>query len=189
MDTNPHPSVSARRRALRCSPFAIVALCFLLPMFSVSSCGEDQTMVSSTGIDVVLGAEPDVVSTDTQTGQPDRAIEAEARSISQAARPWATAALILAIAGIVLMVRMARYHRIVAFAIAVAAFGALLKVLGALDASPGDGMPGDGVLLPSAVLFLAAVWQACALTFIAVRSAVNPGMNPEWEASVRSPAR
>ena len=182
MDDKRHPVVSKRHKALRCFPFVAVALCFLLPMFSVSSCGEGQTTVESTGIEVVLGADPVVVTADKQTRQSDRTIESEARSISQAARPWAIAALILAIAGIVLMVTTVRLHRIVAFAVAVAAFGALAKVWGAVDVQSGDGTPGGGLLLASAVLFLAAVWQAGALTFLAVRSALNPELNPEWEA-------
>ncbi len=45
------------------------------------------------------------------------------------------------------------------------------------------------MLLASLVLLLAAVWQACALVFLAVRSALHPTMNPEWEAQLSEAER
>lgn len=66
-----------------------------------------------------------------------------------------------------------------------AALGAVFKIWGAIDVPPGDGTPGDGLLLGSAVLLLTAVWQACAFTFFVVRSALNPRMNAAWETESR----
>ncbi len=63
MDENPQAVVSGTHKALRCSPFVVVALCFFLPFFSVSSCGTaDQTVVTDMGIQVVAGADPGVDS-------------------------------------------------------------------------------------------------------------------------------
>ena len=181
MDAERQPVISGRRRGLRCAPLAAFLLCFLLPFFSVTSC--DGTEATVTGIQVVLGANPDVQPAEQRHGSPsaiDSELESEARSISQAARPWATGGLILAIVGIVLMVRVNRLHRVTSLAISAAALGAMVKMWGVapLDA-------GAGLLLGSVVLLVTVVWQACALTFLAVRSALNPQMNPEWEGQSR----
>src|SRR5690348_4275840 len=182
MDNGRRTEVSATHKALRCSPFAVVALCFLLPFFSVSSCGEDSPVASSTGIEIVVGADPSVEAPDGGEVAPGDPTVADARSISQAARPWAILAAVLVAAGVVLMVRMARRHRIAAFLIAVCAVGALFQVAGAVDTSSGNGSPEGGLILAVLVLLLAALWQACALAFLAVRAALRPRMNPEWEA-------
>jgi hypothetical protein len=182
MDNAPGTEVSTSHRILRCSPFAAAAICFLLPFFSVSSCGANSAVASSTGVEIVVGAEPDVEAPDGGQVAPGDPIVAEARSISQAARPWAVLAAILVAAGIVLMVRMARHHRIAALLIAACAVGALFQVAGAVDIPSSDGTPGDGLLLAIVVLATAALWQVCALAFLAVRAALRPTMNPEWEA-------
>lgn len=183
MDDEPQQVVPGWRRGLRCSPFVVVALCFLLPFFSVTSC-DTGPQATATGIEVVLGTNPAVEQTGHTVPHQGR-FESDARSISQAARPWATATLILAIVGIVLMVRVGRLFRLTSLAISAAALGAVFKIWGAIDVPPGDGTPGDGLLLGGMVLLLTVVWQACALTFLVVRSALNARMNAEWEAQSR----
>jgi len=183
MDDEPQQVVSGWRRGLRCSPFVVVAFCFFLPFFSVSSC-DTGPQVTATGVGIVVGANPDVEQTGHTAPHAGR-FESEARSIQHAARPWTTAALILMIVGIVLMVRVGRLYRVTSLAIPAAAFGAVLKIWGAVDVPSGDATPDDGLLLASVVLFLTMVWQACALTFLVVRSALNPRMNAEWEAHSR----
>ena len=190
MDDQRQPPVSGWRKGLRCLPFAVVTLCFLLPFFSVSSCTDsgDGPQATGLGIGIIAGAKPDVeqIGPTVQPPGPPIAsevqIESEAKSISQDARPWATAALILAIAGTVLMVRMGRLYRITSLAISAAALGAMFMIWGAVNVPSGDGTPNVGLLLASLVLFLTVVWQACAVTFLAVRAALNPRMNTEWEA-------
>jgi hypothetical protein len=73
----------------RCAPFVVVMVCFLLPLFSVSSCsdGAGDQQATATGVDVVLGrtihADPppsvNPVSADD---------EATAQSIAHDVRPW-----------------------------------------------------------------------------------------------------
>jgi hypothetical protein len=196
MDDQQQRPVSGWRKGLRCFPFAVVTLCFLLPFFTVSSCTDngDGPQATGFGIGIIAGVKPGVEQirpAQQPSGPPiasEAQIESEAWSISQDARPWATAALILAFAGTVLMVRMGRLYRITSLAISAAALGAMFNIWGAVNVPSGDGTPNVGLLIASVVLFLTVVWQACAVTLLAVRAALNPRMNPEWEAQAEKAA-
>jgi hypothetical protein len=156
-------------RARRCSPFLAVALCFGLPFFSVSSCSGG-TQATASGVGIVLGADP-VIDQGPGVAEPVDGVADPAKSISRAARPWAIATLMLVSLGGVLAARMLRRHRIVSLATSVAAFGAATGIWAAVGLA-GDGQAESGLLLTSAILLLTAVWQVCAVVFLAVRAAL-----------------
>jgi hypothetical protein len=110
-------------RGMRGVPFLAVALCFLLPFFSASSCGSGAS-TSATGLNIVTGArlvaqqteQPLCLSTDPSTCPPPARLGATgadpvAQRVAVAARPWATTALVLVLVGAGLVVIVNRFWR------------------------------------------------------------------------------
>jgi hypothetical protein len=177
-------------RARRCSPFLAVALCFGLPFFSVSSC-EGGTQATTSGVGIVLGADP-VIDQGPGVAEPVDGVVDESKSISRAARPWAIATLILVSVGGMVAARVRRLHRVTSLASSVAAFSAATGIWAAVGLSA-DGQVEGGLLFASAILLLTAVWQVCALVFLAVRAALaSGGSEPapaEWEPAAGDGSR
>lgn len=160
------------RRGLRTAPFAVVAVCFLLPFFTVSGCEGPEATVS--GGQIVAGT--NLADPWNTSGSP--AIDGQAQAVSDNARPWASIALLAAIAGIVLMTLLRAHLRPASIGLSVLGLAALLQVWSAvlLDAEP-DG----GLFLATVVLGLTVACHACALVWLALRAAhrsVHPDPQP-----------
>jgi hypothetical protein len=163
-------------RAFRCAPFVTVMLCFLLPLFSVSSCsdGAGDQQATATGVDVVLGrtihADPppsiNPVSADD---------EATAQSIAHDARPCAILTLMLCGIGIALAIRLRAHERLANAAVTLATFGAVLMIASTIT----GGTPGSGLLLATLVLFVSLVIQICVTIWMGL-------MHARREAPIRS---
>jgi peptidoglycan/LPS O-acetylase OafA/YrhL len=97
--------------------------------------------------------------------------DAQAQKASDAARPWASATILILVIGAVLMLRPRRRWRLAAIAVSVAAFAALIALVAALGAAPGNVEPDKGLLLALLVLVLTVVWQGGALVVLTFRSA------------------
>ncbi len=152
-------------RVFRCAPFVIVMLCFLLPLFSVSSCsdGAGNQQATATGVDVVLGrtihADPppsvNPVSADDQ---------AAAQSIAHDVRPWAIVTLILCGLGIAIsLLRLRRHQRLANAGVTLAALVAVF-LIGRTVTAPGDatgGNPENGLMLAGLVLIVSLAIQIC----------------------------
>jgi hypothetical protein len=169
-------------RAFRCAPFVMVMLCFLLPLFSVSSCsdGAGDQQATATGVDVVLGrtihADPppsvNRVSTDDQ---------AAAQSIAHEVRPWAIVTLILCALGIALSIGL-RHHRRLANAGVTLATLVAVVLIGKTVTAPGDvaaGTPESGLMLAGLVLVVSLAVQVCVSIWIGLA-------HPKREAAIAS---
>ena len=187
MDDVPQQRVSRWRIARRCAPFAIVLLCFGLPFFTASSCGSGRE-TTATGVQIVTGSRLIAVQTQQPLGGEHVRLgpigpDAEAQAVSAAAQPWAITLLIVAVVGTGSMLAARRRWRLVSIAMSLAAFAALVGLWSALDPSTQDQVidPDGGLLLATLVLLLTVAWHACALVILAVRSALNPRRNPEFD--------
>jgi hypothetical protein len=158
------PRISRTSGTLRAAPFVAVALCFLLPFFTASSCGSGRH-TTATGVDIVMGnrliaqqtEKPLFFADQVKLGPigPDR----DAQAVSQAAQPWAIAVLVLALLGSGLAVAPGRHRRVATAATAVASLVSMLLVGSAFHAPRQDISPGSGLILASIILFLTDVWE------------------------------
>ena len=126
-------------RAHRCTPFLVVAVCFFLPFFTLSSCGSGHH-TTATGVDIVAGstlirqqdAQPLFATYPQQLGPvgPDT----QAMAASRAARPWAICLLVLLTVGAIAAVLVDR--RGVLATIAALSFVVLCLLLGSASGEP-----------------------------------------------------
>ena len=168
------------RRPFRCVPFVVVALCFLLPFFSASSCGSGRH-TTATGVDIITGAQ--LVA--QQTRQPllygghvelgPIGPDPEAQAVSREARPWTIIALALAMLGAVLVVVLRRHWRAASAVAATATLAALIQVESAFHAPRQDISSDTGLMLAYTILFGTAIWQIGAVIhwLVANRRAVS----------------
>ena len=202
MDTIVEHRPSRLARAARATPFVCVALCFLLPFFSVSSCGAGTTATAS-GVDILTGARLTVV----QTSQPIGPVEGDpgvppyqaplgpvdgADPVVQAqldrVRPWTIFGFAAVVLGSVLVVAVRGCWRIPGAAAAIAALLALgyvwVAVVGgmAVGADPSTD-PEVGLNLAVFVLLLTAVGMGVGV----VRSVV-PSRRPDGSDPPAGPA-
>jgi hypothetical protein len=106
------------RRTLRCAPFLAVALCFLLPFFSVSSCGAG-TETSASGLDIVTGSrlikqqvkQPFYLGEQSHVRLGPVGPDHPAQTASDAARPWTIITLFSVALGGCLVVIVNRHWR------------------------------------------------------------------------------
>jgi hypothetical protein len=169
--------------AVRCVPFTAVVLCFLLPLFTVSSCSDDseasQAQATATGVDVVLGRIIYAHPTAGPDAQASADVQAEAQSISRAARPWAIITLILCGLGIALALSVRRHPRLVNAGVSAATFGAVIMISSAVSAPvDGSGQGGSGLLLATLVLLLSLAFQVCVFIWLAIAHALRPRSHP-----------
>ena len=168
------------RRPFRCAPFVAVALCFLLPFFSASSCGSGR-QTTATGVDIITGAQ--LIA--QQTDQPLLAEgvklgpigpDPEAQAVSREAQPWTIAALLLALLGAGLVVGLSRHWRAASATSAGATLLALFQVGSAFHAPRQDISAEMGLILAGIILFVTVIWQIGFLihTGYATRRAVSP---------------
>ena len=173
-----HDRPSRARRAVRGGPFLAVALCFLLPFFSASSCGSGRE-TTATGADIVLGT----TLIAQQTSQPLFATgvqlgpagpDPEAQRVSRAARPWAITALVIALVGAGLAGGLPRHRRGASATATVAALVALYQIGATFHAPDQDISAAEGLFLAWAILLGNGLWQFAALAYAGIR-ACNPG--------------
>jgi lysylphosphatidylglycerol synthetase-like protein (DUF2156 family) len=169
------------RRPLRCAPFVAVALCFLLPFFSASSCGSGR-QTTATGVDIITGAQ--LIA--QQTDQPllfangvklgPIGPDPEAQAVSREARPWTIAALLLAMLGAGLVIGLSRHWRAASATSAGATLLALFQVGSAFHAPSQDISAKMGLILACIILFVTIIWQLGFLihTSYATRRSVSP---------------
>jgi hypothetical protein len=168
-------------RPFRCAPFVAVALCFLLPFFSASSCGSGR-QTTATGVDIITGTQ--LVA--QQTDQPllfARGVklgpigpDPEAQAVSREARPWTITGLLLALLGAGLAVGLSRHWRSATAVSAGATLLALFQVGSAFHAPSQDISADTGLMLACIILFVTVIWQIGFLihTGYATRRAVSP---------------
>ena len=168
-----------KRRAFRCGPFVAVALCFLLPFFTASSCGSGRE-TTATGVDIITGAE--LVA--EQTGQPllfegrvklgPIGPDPEAQAVSREARPWTITGLLLALLGAGLAVGLSRHWRAASATSAGVTLVALFQIGSAFHAPRQDISPRMGLILACTILFVTVIWQIGSLirTWYATREYV-----------------
>jgi hypothetical protein len=157
-------------------------LCFLLPLFTVSSCSDDggtpSAQASATGVDVLLGrtihAHP--------TNQASATVQAEAQSISHAVRPWAIVTLILCGAGIALNIRVRRYHRLVNAGLSAATLLAVITMWQTVTSPTVGSDPDIGLALALFVLLLSTGLQVCLFTWLGLRHALRSRSDPTDES-------
>jgi hypothetical protein len=163
-------STSRRWRAARSGPFITVALCFLLPFFTASSCGSGRE-TTATGVDIIVGTKlvaqqtlQPLLGATTELGPvgPDP----EAQAVSRAARPWAITALILtALGGALVIGRQWYWHAASALA-AAAALYAVFEIGSTLHAPEQEISADSGLILAGVMLFSTALWRARTLAAI-----------------------
>jgi hypothetical protein len=176
-------------RGMRGVPFLVVALCFLLPFFSASSCGSGVS-TTATGLDIVTGkrlvaqrtSQPLCVNTDPSTCPPPPRLGAAgpdpiAQAVSHAAQPWAITALALVLVGAALVVLVNRYWRAAALTIAGAALAALLRMGDAFHARSEDISWETGAQLAILILLITIVWVGV-LAIKASRATLTDGPVP-----------
>jgi hypothetical protein len=144
-------------------------LCFLLPLFSVSSCsdGAGDQQATATGVDVVLGrtihADPppsvNPISADDQ---------AAAQSIAHDARPWAIVTLILCALGIALSLRLRTHQRLANAGVTLATLVAVFLIGKTVWAA---GIPESGLMLAGLVLVVSLALQICVSIWIGLTHA------------------
>ena len=168
-------------RPFRCAPFVAVALCFLMPFFSASSCGSGR-QTTATGVDIITGAQ--LVA--QQTDQPllyARGVklgpigpDPEAQAVSRDARPWTITGLLLALIGAGLAVGLSRHWRAATAISAGATLLALFQVGSAFHAPRQDVSAEMGLVLACIILSVTVVWQICFLShsWFETRRAVSP---------------
>jgi hypothetical protein len=202
MDTIVEHRPSRLARAARATPFVCVALCFLLPFFSVSSCGAGTTATAS-GVDILTGArltvvqvsqpigpvegDPDVPPPHVRFGTLDRddpVVQAQVDRV----RPWTILGFAAVVLGSVLVVAVRGCWRVPGAAAAIAALLALgyvwVAVVGgmAVGADPSTD-PEVGLNLAVFVLLLTAVGMGVGV----VRSVV-PSRRPDGSDPPAGPA-
>jgi hypothetical protein len=162
------------RRSLRTAPFVVVvALCFLLPFFTVSGCEGPEATV--TGAQIVAGTS----LADAANTSGSATIDSEAQAVSDNARPWACIALLAAIAGIGLMTLLRRYLRPASIGLSVLGLAALLQVWSAMSA---DALPDGGLFFATLILGVTVACHAGALAWLALRTA-HRSVHPDPQAS------
>ena len=152
-------------RAFRCAPFVMVMLCFLLPLFSVSSCsdGVGDQQATATGVDVVLGRT--IYATPPPSVNPVSATDqATARSIAHDVRPWAIVTLILCGLGIAISLSLRRHQRLANAGVTMATLVAVF-VIGSTVNEQG-GTPENGLLLATLVVIVSLTIQICVAIWI-----------------------
>jgi uncharacterized membrane protein YphA (DoxX/SURF4 family) len=157
-------------RGMRGVPFLAVALCFLLPFFSASSCGSGAS-TSATGLNIVTGArlvaqqtqQPLCLSTDPSTCPPPAHLGATgadpvAQRVAVAARPWATTALVLVLVGAALVVVVNRFWRAASLISAGAVLVTLLGMGQSFHARGEDISWETGLQLAILILVVTITW-------------------------------
>lgn len=173
-----HESSKTATRLLRCTPFVAVALCFLLPFFSASSC-DDGTETEATGFQIVAGSrliqyqvkQPLFLSEDSgepTPPPPDVPLgpigpDLQAQAVADAARPWAALTLFIVALGGCLVVTMNRRWRGIRVIAAGLALSAWVEAAIAVDAATPTGSRADfslemGFVLPLLILIVTCVW-------------------------------
>jgi hypothetical protein len=140
-------------RLLRATPFALVAFCFLLPFFSLSSC-DSGTETDATGFQIVAGSrlvqeqakQPLYLIPDDGSGSPPAVPhvrlgpigpDAEAQTVAGAARPWVALTLIVvALGGCAMVTTNRRWRGIRAIAAGLALSAWVGAAIAADDAVP-----------------------------------------------------
>ncbi len=148
----------------------MIMLCFLLPLFSVSSCsdGAGDQQATATGTDVLLGrtihADPppsvNPISADDQ---------ATAQSIAHDVRPLAILTLMLCGLGIALSFRLRAHQRLANAGVTLATF--LTVVLIGMTVTGQGGTPENGLMLALLVLIGSLAIQICASIWIGIAHA------------------
>ena len=171
-----HASSDIAPRLLRCTPFVAVALSFLLPFFSASSCDEG-TETEATGFQIVagsrlikhqvkqplfLGEEPPKVPLGPIGPDPP------AQAVADAARPWAALTLFVVALGGSLVVTMNRRWRGIRAIAAGLALSAWVEAAIAADTATPKRSRADfslemGFVLPLLILVVTCVWGVWAI--------------------------
>ena len=168
-------------RPFRCAPFVAVALCFLMPFFSASSCGSGR-QTTATGVDIITGAQLVAQQTDQPLLFANRVElgpigpDPEAQAVSREARPWTIAALLLALIGAGLVVGLTRHWRAASATSAGATLLALFQIGSAFHAPRQDISAEMGLVLACIILFVTVIWQIGFLihSWFETRRAVSP---------------
>jgi hypothetical protein len=161
-----------KRGARRAAPFLAVAVCFLLPFSSASSCGSGIS-TDATGVDIVTGSrlvarqteQPMCFNTDNfacPSVRLGRAVGPDpvAQAVSHAAQPWAIVALVLVLAGACLVVLGNRVWRAASLITAGAALFALFQ-MGSTFHTPRhaeDVSPDVGLIVAIIILGVTIIW-------------------------------
>jgi hypothetical protein len=162
-------------RLLRATPFALVVFCFLLPFFSLSSCG-GETETYATGFQIVAGSQliKEQVKQPAPFGAPPQAPrrpighDTQAQPIAEAARPWVALTLIVvAVGGCLMVTTNPRWRGIRAIAAGLALSAWVAAAIAADDAvlkhSWGDFNLELGFGLPLLILMVTFVYGVWAL--------------------------
>lgn len=168
MDDRSQHHLAPWRRGLRAAPFAAVALCFLLPFFTVSGCEGPETTVS--GAQIVAGTR----LANPQNTMPSADTDSEAQGVSDNVRPWAIALLLVAIAGGLVMAGLRRHLLPAGITLSGLAVVAVAEVWRALSGE----LPDGGLLLATLVIALTALGYVLALALEMLRS-VHRRVHPE----------
>ena len=171
-----------QERGLRCTPFIVVSLCFLLPFFSVSSC-DSGTETEASGLDIVMGAklikqqtkQPLYLIPDDGSGSPPPVPnvrlgpigpDLEAQAALGRARPWTATALVIVALGACLAVALKRRRRAAVAIAATVAFAALIQAGFAITDGPptqADVSIEKGMILAILILLGTAIRQVGAI--------------------------
>jgi lysylphosphatidylglycerol synthetase-like protein (DUF2156 family) len=156
-------STATRWRAARSGPFLAVALCFLLPFFTASSCGSGQE-TTATGVDILTGTKLIAEQTMQPMFGPTTELgpvgpDPEAQGVSDAARPWTIMALILTLLGAALVTGRRWYWRAASALAAAAAVCAMFKIGSTFRAPGQDISAGWGLILAGVILSVTALWR------------------------------
>jgi len=170
-------------RAHRCAPFLVVAFCFLLPFFSLSSCGSGQ-VTTATGADIVTGSklirqqttQPMFGHTELGPVGPDT----EAQAASRAARPWAICLLALLMIGTVAAFLVEQHQRGALGSIAALCTVALWLLLASASGVPSrdDFHIGGGAVVAFLTLLVTTVWYIAAAMVVFTRPASRKEPTP-----------
>jgi len=170
-------------RLLRCTPFVAVALCFLLPFFSASSCDEG-TETDATGFQIVAGSrlikqqvkQPLFLVEDNgePTPPPPKVPlgpigpDVAAQAVADAARPWAALTLfVVVLGGCMVITSNRRWRGIRAIAAGLALSAWVEAAIAADNATPtrsrADFSLELGFALPLLILAVTGVWAVWAI--------------------------